>query len=209
MKTAAIVVCGCACVVGLVGVAGEAQARTYVIPHVLDTSGDIRINGGAPSPFDLGGFTTSMTIEEIGPGENGEFIYSYASPIMITGSDSFGRSFSLSLEVISAMTRPEGNGFRSEFFIGPSLVSFNGEPVQGGSGGAWELSVFGFDPQPLDAAGLIFDTPITHFSAMDGSGRGISVDMDAGQLRLAVPSPITAAVLAVAGLFGWRKRRDS
>ena len=197
-----LALCGCACLL-----AAPAAAETFTLPHVLDVSGTL--HAGPTSPFSLGGFTHTLDVDSFGPGENGEFNYLYSSPIVISGADVLGRSFSLSLEVLFAQTRPEGSGYRSEFFVAPTWTHLNGEALTGGSGGLWELSVFGFDPQPIASSQLIFDTPATHFAAEDGSGRTNSIDMSAGELRIGnIPSPWTGALLALAGLLRLRPRRD-
>ncbi|HYE63609.1 MAG TPA: hypothetical protein VD997_16580 [Phycisphaerales bacterium] len=200
MKNAAVVVCACACVLG-----AEASARTLVIPHVFETSGNIQ-RGPSVSPFNLSQVSNLITIEEIGPGENSEFNYLYSAPFSFSTTDSLGRPLSLRCEVLFAQTRPEGGGFRSDLIMSVDWTHFEGAPVDAAAT-AFELSVFGFEPQPLSAGGLAFSTP-SHTFGTEIDGRTVNMNLAAGTFRLqAVPSPAGVALLVGGGLVVARRRR--
>jgi hypothetical protein len=196
MRLTTLVVCGsCA-------LASTALGATFSIPHVLESSGSIT-TGPASSAFS-GPFSTMGSGESFGPGENGEWFYLYNGPLTFTGTDGQGRSFSVAMEVLSAMSRPEGPSFRVEYFFTTAWTSFNGETLNVPGPGI-QASVLSHIDNPLGSHELIFETPVLHFSYEDGGGRTNSLDMGAGQLRI-VPAPVSAALFALAGLLGFRRR---
>jgi hypothetical protein len=197
MRITALVVCG-SCAVA----SSSALAETFSIPHILDVSGVITTG---PSSASFSGPLSGVgSGDSIGPGENGEWFYSYGSPIVTSSTDAQGRAFSVSFEVLSAQCRPEGASFRVEYFLIPTWSSFNGEQISA-PGTAFETSVLSHIDNPLGSLELIFATPAMHFSYEDGGGRTNSLDMGAGTLRI-VPAPISAALFALAGLLGFRRR---
>jgi|ERR1051325_10460757 hypothetical protein len=199
MKLTAIVVCGCCAAAG-----SQARADTFIIPHVLDTAGNIN-QGGSFSPLHHP-LSTTMPVDVFGPdGDTGAFTYNYQNTIRWNGTDFQGRAFTLDFDVQFCQNRPEGNGYRFEMLADPILVSFQGFVVNAHSG-LLDLSVFGFDPQPLQGAGVILDVPPMHFAAQDSDGRAMSMDTDAGTLRL-IPTPGAGALLALGGLIHLRRRR--
>jgi hypothetical protein len=199
MKLTAVVACGCA------AIGTQARATTYVVPHILEVSGSITA-GGSTSPLHSP-LSTDATLDVFGPdGDTGAFTYSYAGTIRWNGTDFQGRAFTMDFDVQFCQNRPEGNGYRFEMIADPILVSFQGFVLNSHAGGL-DLSVFGFDPEPIgSAAGVTLDVPPMHFDAIDGDGRNMTMDTDEGTLRL-IPAPMSTALLALAGLFKMRRRR--
>ena len=185
--------------------AGQAAADTFVVPHILDSTGHATINGNS-SPLHSP-IQTSQSVDVFGPdGDTGAYLYNYADNIRWTGTDFQGRAFTLDFAVFFCQSRPEASGFRFEMLASPTLVSLDGSVINASSD-LLDISAFGSTPEPIGAGtGVTLDVPTMHFAATDGGGRNITVDFDAGSLRL-IPSPVSAAVLAIAGLFKLRRHR--
>jgi hypothetical protein len=186
-------------------VTGLAKADTFVVPHILDATGHITINN-SPSPLH-GPFSTNTTVDVFGPdGDTGAFTYNYFDTIRWTGTDFQGRSFGLNFSVLFCQNRPEGGAYRFELLASPTLVMLGGNPVNVPADGL-DLTTLGTVPEPIGAGtGISLDVPAMHFATEDDSGRAMTLDISGGTLRL-IPSPVSAAVLAIAGLFKMRRHR--
>jgi hypothetical protein len=200
MKLTTVVVCGFCAAVG-----ARAAADTFVVPHILESSGHATINGNS-SPLHTP-LQTSTSVDVFGPdGDTGAFTYNYADTIRWHGTDFQGRAFTMDFSVLFCQSRPEGGDFRFEMLATPTLVSLDGSDINA-PGDFLDLTTLVATPEPIGSGtGVTLDVPAMHFAAVDGGGRNMTVDFDAGTLRL-IPSPVSAAVLAIAGLFKLRRHR--
>ncbi len=197
-----------AAVVAACSLAGIAQAKTVVFPHALEVSGRIT---NTQFTFDTTIFAQSMLefdeTDDMDP-DNNYYVKKHIGNVKYEEiSFATGQKLSLTLDITDITETFVNNEYRTTFAVlFGGTFSDNGVDTQFSS---IDLSVFGFEPQPLSGASAAarYVATLPAFDLYIAGTSTVFAQVDEGAQFTLVPAPGTAGVLGAVGLVAMRRRR--
>ena len=191
--------------VGLTFASTTSAVADWNLPHVLEASGRATAFGSTFT-FDTTVFVQASGSTS-GPDAQSRRTYAWDAPLQFSFDDAGGRTLGLEFAILSGETVPEADGFRTTIMVAARWNSCTGGGLNIPIEDQVELSVFGYEPEPIgiDPARLAFPMPPLQFVGTDDLGQPVALELNAG--TLVIPAPAGSAVLMGAGGLACVRRR--